>query len=269
LENLTDKLLESFKPDSDVTATARTEDDLGTCHSCHLSITDSAVLAGGHTFHQDCFTCTHCHQRLGDQFFVVADKNYCPLHQTVALDSCTRCDQPIKEGSVLVNKKPYHPECFLCEMCNQIIGGKFFTQKDGTFLCEQDYNQGREKCSHCHLPILDKLLTAVDKKFHPSCFRCALCDAALEGVPFLVSAGSVNCKPCYTKYKAAKCVRCSQGIVGSNSGQRKTSLVTCQGKTYHQECYTCGDCGKELTGEFVCPAGDEIVCFSCDTKRKK
>merc|ERR1712133_255864 len=28
LENLTDKLLESFKPDSDVTATARTEDDL-------------------------------------------------------------------------------------------------------------------------------------------------------------------------------------------------------------------------------------------------
>merc|ERR1711962_1336955 len=185
LENLTDKLLESFKPDSDVTATARTEDDLGTCHSCHLSITDSAVLAGGHTFHQDCFTCTHCHKRLGDQFFGVADKNYCPLHQTVALDSCTRCD------------------------------------------------------------------------------------AALEGVPFLVSAGSVNCKPCYTKYKAAKCVRCSQGIVGSNSGQRKTSLVTCQGKTYHQECYTCGDCGKELTGEFVCPAGDEIVCFSCDTKRKK
>ena len=77
----------------------------------------------------------------------------------------------------------------------------------------------------------------MEKKFHPSCFRCALCDAALEGVPFLISGGAVgqriariaviariarlariamkllhqvNCQACYTKYKAAQCVRCNQ-----------------------------------------------------------
>jgi len=267
LDNLTDKLMDVLKSESEDTITAGTEDDLGHCNGCSLPISDSAVLAGGHKYHQGCFKCVHCKERLGEQFFVVGDKNYCPRHQTVALENCTSCEQPIKEGSVLVNKKPYHPHCFTCVQCLHVIDGKFFTQKDGTFVCEQDYNQGRDKCDHCKLPVLDKVLTAVDKKFHPSCFRCGLCDTALEGVPFLVSAGSVNCKPCYTKYKAAKCVRCSQGIV--SSGERKTSLVTCQGKTYHQECYTCGDCSKVLTGEFVCAAGDEIVCFSCDTRRKK
>lgn len=224
------------------------------------------MLAGGASYHQNCFTCHHCTQILGEKFFVVGGKNYCPQHQAVSLEPCTACSQPIKEGSVLVNKQPYHPSCFTCSSCGCAIGGKFYSQEDGSFLCEHDYNQSRDKCSHCKLPLLDKVLTAVDKKFHPACFRCALCDTALEAVPFLVSAGSINCQPCYTKYKAAQCVRCSAGIV--NTSDRKTSLVTCQGKTYHQECYTCCDCRIELTGQFVCAAGEEIVCFGCDTKRK-
>ena len=36
----------------------------------------------------------------------------------------------------------------------------------------------------------------------------------------------MNCQPCYTKYKAAQCVRCNKGIV--STGSAKTSLVTCQ-----------------------------------------
>merc|ERR1719305_1392785 len=99
-------------------------------------------------------------------------------------------------------------------------------EPDGRFLCEHDYQQTREKCDHCKLPLLDRVLTAMDRKFHPACFRCGLCDIALEGVPFLISGGSVNCQPCYTKYKAAQCVRCNKGIV--STGSAKTSLVTCQ-----------------------------------------
>lgn len=269
LENLTDKLLDAFKQDAeDVDPEPVIEkDDLGYCETCGLPIQESAVLAGGQTFHQHCFTCNHCGDILGSKFYVVSGSNYCEKDQTVALSSCTLCGHPIKDGSVLVNSQPYHQTCFTCSQCSIAIGGKFYTQKDGSFLCEQDYQQSREKCAHCTLPILDKVLAAVDNKFHPACFRCALCDIGLEGVSFLVSSGSVNCQACYTKYKAAQCVRCCQGIV--STGQRKTSLVTCQGRTYHQDCYTCGDCGSDLAGQFVCAVGDEIVCFHCDTKRRK
>ena len=42
-----------------------------------------------------------------------------------------------------------------------------------------------------------------------------------------------------------------------------------QGKSYHEQCYTCADCNESLSGQFVCAApNDEIVCFGCDTKRK-
>ena len=35
--------------------------------------------------------------------------------------------------------------------------GKFFTEPDGRFLCEHDYQQTREKCDHCKLPLLDRV----------------------------------------------------------------------------------------------------------------
>ena len=35
--------------------------------------------------------------------------------------------------------------------------GKFFTEPDGRFLCEHDYQQTREKCEHCKLPLLDRV----------------------------------------------------------------------------------------------------------------
>merc|ERR1712192_313257 len=210
LDNLTDKLLGALKTGTQTPEEGQEKSDLGKCAACGSSIEESAVLAGGETFHQACFTCSTC-------------------------------------------QKP--------------IAGKFFTEPDGRFLCEHDYQQMREKCDHCKLPLLDRVLTAMEKKFHPACFRCGLCDVALEGVPFLISGGSVNCQPCYTKYKAAQCVRCNKGIV--SMGSAKTSLVTCQGKSYHEQCYTCSDCSESLSGQFVCAApNEEIVCFGCDTKRR-
>ena len=33
-----------------------------------------------------------------------------------------RCNEPIKDASVLVNGKPYHPNCFSCSPCHKAIG---------------------------------------------------------------------------------------------------------------------------------------------------
>merc|ERR1711971_163563 len=192
LDNPTDKLLGALKTGNQTPEEGQEKSDLGKCAACGTSIEESAVLAGGETFHQDCFTCNHCQGRLGERFYVVGGLNYCSDHQTVALESCSGCNQPIKDASVLVNQKPYHPTCFSCSTCQ---------------------------------------------------------------------------KPCYTKYKAAQCVRCNNGIV--SMGSAKTSLVTCQGKSYHEQCYTCSDCSESLSGQFVCAApNEEIVCFGCDTKRR-
>merc|ERR1712032_575184 len=92
LDNLTDKLLGALQTGTQTPEDGQEKSDLGKCAACGSSIEESAVLAGGETFHQDCFTCTHCQGRLGERFYVVGGLNYCSDHQTVALDSCSGCD---------------------------------------------------------------------------------------------------------------------------------------------------------------------------------
>ena len=82
LDNLTDKLMGALKTGTQTPEEEQEKSDLGRkvpcrmylqfsiflfqgkCAACGTSIEDSAVLAGGETFHQDCFTCTHCQVKL-------------------------------------------------------------------------------------------------------------------------------------------------------------------------------------------------------------
>ena len=84
------------------------------------------------------------------------------------------------------------------------------------------------------------------------------------------------------RYKAHPCVRCGEGII--STGCKKETLITCNGQSFHQQCYTCQvdmialantispsyqDCDTNLVGEFVCCHNNDIICFLCDSKKRK
>ena len=50
------------------------------------------------------------------------DKCTCMCDKSQSKILLLRCDQPIKDASVLVNQKPYHPTCFSCSTCQKPIG---------------------------------------------------------------------------------------------------------------------------------------------------
>ena len=81
-------------------------------------------------------TCVHT--RLGDNFYVVNDKNYCVQHREASLQHCSVCQQVISEGGLLINNAFYHLDCFKCSKCQQILDGTYYSTDSG-FLCKHDF----------------------------------------------------------------------------------------------------------------------------------
>ncbi|KAK1344044.1 hypothetical protein QTO34_014603 [Cnephaeus nilssonii] len=48
-----------------------------------------------------------------------------------------------------------------------------------------------EQCSVCSKPIMERILRATGKAYHPHCFTCVMCHRSLDGIPFTVDAGGL------------------------------------------------------------------------------
>jgi len=237
------------------------ENTVDVCSKCGEDIDGSMLVVGDDNYHQDCFTCDHCTASLTGKFFQMGEKKYCEAHQELCLDQCPVCGDYVREGCVVVGGVSYHPHCFTCSQCQLPIRDKFYTTDQGRWLCEEHYRDTRPRCYVCDLPVMDRMLTAMDRQFHPSCFTCSICSAGLDGKTFMAEGDTVHCRDCYARFKAAQCHRCGEAIV-SAVGKRMT-LITCDGKNYHYQCYSCKKCGKNLNGKKVFLDSEDVACGDC------
>lgn len=128
-----------------------------------------------------------------------------------------------------------------------------------------------DKCCVCNRPILDRILRATGKHYHPTCFTCVVCGKCLDGIPFTVdSVNRVHCIEDFHRKFAPRCCVCSRPIL-PEAGQHETMRVVALDKSYHVNCYRCEDCGIQLTsgeeGKGCYPLDDHILCLRCNTMR--
>ncbi|XP_008407983.1 filamin-binding LIM protein 1 isoform X3 [Poecilia reticulata] len=188
---------------------------------------------------------------------------------TESKDLCGFCRKPmaLSEPAIEALNRIYHEGCFQCRSCHVPLAGKQYYNKAGIPLCEGCYQASLELCWTCGEIITDQIIRAIERTYHPSCFTCTTCNQQIGAQAFAQGeVGEVYCLQDYYRKYAPMCSACDQLIIPKEDGT-DSYTVECLGRSYHENCYRCEDCGIQLSpepNEHGCyPFEGKMLCKAC------
>ncbi|XP_072897880.1 lipoma-preferred partner homolog isoform X2 [Hemitrygon akajei] len=184
---------------------------------------------------------------------------------------CVRCGESvIGDGAgCTAMDQVFHVDCFTCVTCGHKLRGQAFYAVEKKSYCEPCYISALEQCSVCSQPIMERILRATGRAFHPQCFTCVVCHRSLDGIPFTVdSSNQIHCIQDFHKKFAPRCSVCAEPIMPAE-GQEETVRIVALDRDFHVQCYRCEDCGILLSDgdtQGCYPLDGHIYCKSCNAR---
>ncbi|KAG7456863.1 hypothetical protein MATL_G00240320 [Megalops atlanticus] len=185
---------------------------------------------------------------------------------------CAACgENVVGEGTgCTAMDQVFHVDCFTCATCSSKLRGKPFYAMDKKAYCEPCYVNTLECCNVCGQPIMERILRATGKAYHPHCFCCVVCHRSLDGIPFTVDASNqIHCIEDFHKKFAPRCSVCKEPIMPA-PGQEETVRIVALDRDFHVHCYRCEDCGSPLSegdNQGCYPLDGHVLCKNCNTLR--
>ena len=243
------------------------------CAACGDRIVRSYVTAEEddfHKYHQECFKCCDC--GVGPDsgaIHKVDSKLYCDQHFGRRFAAkCALCKSPILPPATIISAHDshYHESCWKCATCHSSLTDHVFLQDDSpvceacskaqptanqvTLTASRAPASGRpvvvpatDWCSGCRKRIVDgKFLKALQREWHPACFRCAVCKDNLSGKAFHEKAGKPYCKTHFAMF-APKCPTCKKPVASGD-------FVKALDSHWHPSCFVCCRCSCQIKGSF-------------------
>ncbi|XP_017292309.1 testin [Kryptolebias marmoratus] len=185
--------------------------------------------------------------------------------------SCHHCKQPMKMGEPAVYaeragyEKLWHPACFVCCKCSELLVDMIYFWKKGKMYCGRHYGDSEKpRCAGCdELVFCNEYTQAEGQNWHLKHFCCFDCDCILAGETYVMENDKPVCTPCYMKNYAVKCSSCQ------NSVEPEAQRVSYGEFHWHAEpdCFKCSGCTKCLIGQRFMAVKNFLFC-SVECKKK-
>ncbi|KAM0737256.1 Four and a half LIM domains protein 2 [Formica fusca] len=176
---------------------------------------------------------------------------------------CGVCGLSLKYGSLAVSASKlgllYHPACFSCADCKELLVDLAYCVHDDTLFCERHYaEQLKPRCAACDELIFSGEYTkAMNKDWHSGHFCCWQCDESLTGQRYVLRDEHPYCIKCYESVFANGCEECSK-IIGIDSKD-----LSYKDKHWHEACFLCNKCRVSLVDKQFGSKLDKIYCGNC------
>jgi len=111
------------------------------CGYCGKPVKGLGITALGKVWHNDHFLCSVCERPFGgDEFYAKDGLAYCAVDYIKLYGNvCESCQKPIQKNGQEFNGKFYHPECFRCPQCNDLLKPKQYVQWEQKSICRKCY----------------------------------------------------------------------------------------------------------------------------------
>eukprot|EP01097_Dermamoeba_algensis_P005128 TRINITY_DN3264_c0_g1_i1.p1 TRINITY_DN3264_c0_g1~~TRINITY_DN3264_c0_g1_i1.p1 ORF type:complete len:489 (-),score=103.65 TRINITY_DN3264_c0_g1_i1:399-1865(-) len=260
-----------------------------TCGGCNTPITSGKILQVlDKHWHSTCFKCTRCSSLLSSEFFDMDGSPYC----RGCLDQMKQQKQPPpqqQQQAPPVQQRQAPP--------NQTQAQIQARQRPQSFLhtgptpnspATQPKAAAKPQapqvtCGGCGEGIVGPVAKAMNKTWHPGCFKCSKCAGTLQG-GFLEGDGKPFCQPCATKHQEEQrqardrenerrvqeqfqrqqqapaavsaavspsvvCGNCSKGIIGS--------YTEFKGRPF------CDSCAQDIQAQMQRESSSGVKCAAC------
>ncbi|XP_020289713.1 protein prickle-like [Pseudomyrmex gracilis] len=177
---------------------------------------------------------------------------------------CRECGRAIAAGEMAVAASRagpaalWHPACFVCCVCRQLLVDLIYFWRDGRLYCGRHHAETlKPRCCACDEIILaDECTEAEGKAWHMRHFACLECDRQLGGQRYVMREGRPYCLRCFDASFAEYCDSCGEPI-GVDQGQ-----MSHEGQHWHatEACFCCATCRASLLGRPFLPRRGAIYC---------
>ncbi|KAK8861301.1 hypothetical protein IAR55_002120 [Kwoniella newhampshirensis] len=214
---------------------------------------------------------------------------------------CSGCDYPIIGRIVNAMNQRWHPQCFMCAQCGELLEHVSSYEWQGKAYCHLDYHDKfAHRCHHCKTPIVEpRFVTLNDpvlgqRYYHELHFFCSEC-----GDPFLdpsqsSAPGTESQKP----HAPSQASHLHNGNVGveeeEDEGETNAFVIhkghpycekchlrlhkpkckacnlpipdmaiNAMGANWHKECFVCCQCRDEFANNLFFPKEGKAFCTLC------